>query len=71
MIATALVLLPTAAHAAGPDATSTSIDHAGPLAATAVPDDDLVELGLVGLVTSSLVLVLVGRRRPDDDEPAD
>ena len=85
-ITAALVLLPTAAHAAAPDVATPSLvssaergGHvvvgsvvAGPseIGSTGSPSTSLVVLGLVTLVGGALILVLVGRR-PDDDEPAD
>jgi hypothetical protein len=78
-IATALVLLPSVAHADGPEAppaATTVVPHAGiedrPVAGTTVgdaagvPTGSLVVLGLVSLVGGALVLVLRGRRQDDD-----
>ena len=80
VVATALVLLPTAAHAAGPvlpasstvvsaEAPGAAVHAAADPAATAIPDDALM-VGLVVLVGGAMLLALTGRR-PDDDEPAD
>jgi hypothetical protein len=78
LVATALVLVPVAAHATGPDPASRAVvagqetarTVAAPAdpASTALPTDTLVTVGLVVLVGASLVLVLAGRRT-DDDEP--
>ena len=79
VVATALVLLPTAAHAAGPVLTASStvvsaeapraVHAAADPAATAIPTDALT-VGLVVLVGGAMLLALTGRR-PDDDEPTD
>jgi hypothetical protein len=81
-VATALVLLPTVAHASGGEH-PTSVTVVSPsrtagvvVAAPAVPTStpfptgSLVTVGLVVLVGGALCLVLTGRR-PDDDEPVD
>ena len=84
-IATALVLLPTAAqasdlhgHRTAPAAPQAAARPAGRGVVAAGPSDPastgpahyLVVVGLVTLVGGAMLLVLTGRR-PDDDEPAD